>query len=418
MSWEEIIQAVQDLWYGFWDVVGQVLTAIWDVVVFVVTNILPAVLVVIGGVLAVTTVLAIFSPIAAGLFVEGIIAATTAVVSVVVKISVFAFQTVIAAADALILGFQFMLSYINFAAILEIHEILMIVSDDYRALISQLYTAISEASEALFGNTFMLHFMLQGTKALIMTTSSILGFPTDISEFQWFIALDDITVKMNEKAEIYMTEPEQLLYDLEEWSEKAAINNAAAWQLGRTGIMEGVIKVVHGTALELNTLGKDYNAFKVGLPGEREGVIHKYLDPVMIKLGDFHFSDYERNRLDTGFMIKDNRNELDNNRKTMQGIKWDTERPSRSFGKIEGLPDDDRILEEEIIENYASRELSRDNEKLVERHNERIQQEDKEKVTEELHLPPPSWQTVFEKEVITMEMEKSKRRDSPFVGDY
>ena len=102
----------------------------------------------------------------------------------------------------------------------------------------------------------------------------------------------------------------------------------------------------------------------------------------------------------------------------MQGIQWDTERPSRGFGKIEGLPDDDRILEEEIIENYASRELSRDNEKLVERHNERIQQEDKEKVTEELYLPPPSWQTVFEKEVITMEMEKSKRRDSPFVGDY
>ena len=418
MSWEEINSAVQDLWYGFWDIVGQVLTAIWDVIVFVVTNVLPALLVVIGGIIGITAILAIFSPLAAGLFVEGIIAATTAVVTVVVKISVFAFQTVIAAADAIVLGFQFMLNYINFSAILEVHELLMIVSDDYRALISQLYTAISEASEALFGNTFMLHFMLQGTKSLIMTTSSILGFPTDISEFQWFIALDDITVKMNEKAEIYMTEPEQLLYDLEEWSEKAAIDNAAAWQLGQTGITKGVIEVLHGTALKLNSLGKDYNTFKYGLPGEREGAIHKYVDPIMIKLGDFHFSDYERNRLDTGFMIKDNRNELDSNRKTMQGIQWDTERPSRGFGKIESLPDDDRILEEEIIEDYASRELERDNEELVRKHNERIQQEDEEKVTEELYLPPPPWRAIKEKEVIKLEMEKSKHRTSPFVGDY
>jgi len=295
---------------------------------------------------------------------------------------------------------------------------LMIVSDDYRALISQLYTAISEASESLFGNTFMLHFMLNSTRRLILTTSSILGYPYDIGEVQWFIALDDIIVKMNEKAEVYMQEPEQLLYDLDEWAEKNAINNAAAWRFGELGIMDGMVKVLQGTALELKSVGDDYNAFKYGLPGEREGAIHKYVDPIMIKLGDFHFSDYERNRLDTGFMIKDNRDNLDSNRRTMQGIQWDTERPSRGFGKIEGLPEDDRILEEEIIEDYSSRELGRDNEKLVERHNERIQQENKEKVTEEFYISPPSWQAVFEKEVITLEMEKSKRRDSPFVGDY
>jgi len=410
--------ALADLWYEFWDAVATVIEAIWQAVQWVFENLVPGILIAIGGVLAVTTVIALFAPAVATAFVSAVTSLVTGIVTLTAEIAVATFEFTVAAVEAFATGFATLLELIDFSALLEIHELLMIVSDDYRALIAQLFDAISEVSESLFGNTFMLHLMFHSTRRLILSASAMIGIPYDIGEVQWLVAFDDILVKFNEKAEEYMESPEQLLYDLDEWAEKNAIDVAGWSRYGDRATLKGTLEFLNSFALDLNTFHRDYEAFKFSVPRDRGRDIGRAIDPINLRLGAFQFNTYERHRLETGYMIKDNKNNLDENRRRLKGIEWGFERPSRGFSKIEDLPEDDRFLEEEIIEDYSSRELGRDNEELVRKHDERIAEEEEKKAPPLKILPPPSWQTITEKEVTRLAMEKSKRRDSPFVGDY
>jgi len=417
-NWEDVKTRIQNLWYDFWGAVGQVINAIWQAIVFVVTKIVPAILIVVGGIAGVTAILAIFSPLVATAFVNSVVAITTGIVKLTATLVTASINGLVTAVDIFGQGFATIIDAINLDAILEIHEVLWILSDDYRALVGLLFDKISEVSEQLFGNGMILQLVFRSTRNLVLSTSAMLGRPYDLSQCVWFSTLDEILVKFNEKAEIYMNDPEQLFIDLEEWAEKNAIDIGGTFRQSELISMRGSLDFLKSLALQLNTFDRDYKAFTYALPGERGRAIDRKISPILINLGEFRFSSYERNRLETGYMIKDNKENIDRQRTTMSAIQWGTERPSRGFEKIEGLDKEDRQKEEQIIEDYSSRELGRDNEELVNQHDERITEEDSKKVKKELFLPPPSWETITEKPVPELEIKKSTRRTSPFVGDY
>lgn len=407
-----------DLWDSIWELVGQILEAIWTAIVWIFENILPALLIVLAGVLVFTGILAVISPVAAGAFVSAVSAFTTGIVELSLTIITGAFDFAVAAIDALATGFATFLEFINFDAILEIHELLMIVSDDYRAMIAQLYDAISEASEAIFGTTYMLHLFFKNTSNLIANAGTLMGWDWDVTQLEWFMTFDAFAVKFNEKAEQYMETPEDLLYDLEDWSERSAIDVATETRRAEIELFGVTINGLARTARDLKGLHDDYNAFQFALPAERIQIIKKYTDPILGVLGDFQFSTYERHRLETNWMVKENRDRQEASRQRIIDIDWQQKRPSRGLSRIDELGPVDREGEEVTLEEYSSREYGRDNVELVKQHDERIEKEEAEKPEPEIVLPPPGWEAIVEKEVVVLAMEKSKRRDSPFVGDY
>jgi len=417
-NWDEVNQKIQELWYGFWDIVGEVINAIWDIVVTIVTVILPAVLIAIGTVVVATAIIAIFSPLVATAFLEAMVAVAVGLVELGVVIATATFDFAVLLIDATITGFATLIDAINLDAILEVHEIMWILSDDYRQLIGLLFDEISKVSEVLFGNGMILHLMVRGTRSLIMSAANLLGRPFDWAEATWLVNFEEILLKFNEKAETYMTDPEQLFIDLSDWAEKNALDISGLTQATALKQHELNLEFIRINALKLKETSDSYNAFAFALPGNRGRAIRSETDPINRRLGAFQFSSYERNRFNTDRAIERNTLDQERSRERMRGIEYDTDRPSRGLSKIDELPPDDREVEEQVIEDYATRELDRDNVELTKQHDEYIEKEEAEKVEKEVFLPPPTWQAITEKETTVLAMSKSRLRNTPFVGDY
>lgn len=417
-TWQSIEQFIQQLWYGFLSVLREIGNIIVNVIVWIAVNVIAPVLTATGIVIGAVTAIALFSPAVATALLGGIVEVVAGLGGIAVKLITATVETTVHLIDEIIDAFAIFIELINLEALMEIHEILWILSDDYRALIGQLFDEISKVSEELLGYGLALHFIFRNTRALSLSVKSAMGIEYDVGQAMWLTEFGEVLTKFNEKAHLYATDPEMLFYDLEEWADQHVANIGATYQQAQYNAVKGALIAIKNTARDTKEIKGRLDDLIFALPGQRENAIRAHTQPILWRIDKFQFEDYPSDQKRSREMILQNREDQRRSRERISSIEWKTETPSRTITPPASMTDEERNAEYEKIEDITSKKYQDDSDRFIDESEKELEERKKEKKIEEVILPPPSWEAIKEKETFVVEMVKSKHRTSPFVGDY
>lgn len=162
--------------------------------------------------------------------------------------------------------FKTFLDVIHFKTLKTIHDIAYIVSADYREYVNKIYGKIAEFSQAISGDAFYAVQLLQNARAVVLSTSSMLGRPYDLGEVTWIHEFENILTKVQQQAEVYKENPYELINDLNDVVMKPSYDlQGEVW----SGIFETIdvtIKILDRNADNIARVTKDFQKLVADLP--------------------------------------------------------------------------------------------------------------------------------------------------------
>lgn len=176
------------------------------------------------------------------------------------------FEKIVDGIRALAEKFRKLLEIIHFKTILAVHQILMIVSPQYRAMMQRLYASITRLSKALgFGPEFIM-LAVHNTRTLVFDAAHTLGLDFDGGRLHWLEDLDRITTGIAKYPKRYKNHPELLFEDLGTWVETARHNAASDTQLTTTESVLSIIGKAGDIAEDVSKVTRDLNKLLLDLP--------------------------------------------------------------------------------------------------------------------------------------------------------
>jgi phage-related protein len=162
--------------------------------------------------------------------------------------------------------FKKILEAIHFKTILQIHQILELVSPQYRAMMKKLYAAIGKVSEAVGLGTHFILLALQNSRNLILDLSTSLGGKYDLAQVQWLNTLNNFLKSVAGKVDQWSNDPESVLYDMAQLIDKPAMDAKGTFMADVWITMDNLLKHADSMVNQVNTISTDlYNTIE-GLP--------------------------------------------------------------------------------------------------------------------------------------------------------
>jgi len=287
--------------------------------------------------------------------VQAAVAATTTCTSMALsifgKIKLFAEVFV----GSLMLDFNAMLAAIHFQTLIGVHKIALLVSDDYRLVMSRVYDEIRNVSSALgYGPEFLL-LLTQNSKKLIQDVGSTFGREWDLTEVQWLSTFQDYLGKFQGAAYKYRDDPEKVLFDLARWVEEPAVNAKGAFMGKLIENVDGVIEKTEEIVGNIVTVRNSIDDLVKDLPEKISKQIDEAIGPYVEKFDTFIYDVYDPQK-----------EELDNIMDTFRGIQdalgFRTvdivdrlKKPADYLLEIDNLSDEDRLDQEFKFDDLSSR---------------------------------------------------------------
>lgn len=416
----------EDLLEGFFTVIGwiaegirQIFKAIAAVIEFIGKKILPILALIIGGTVLIIGLIAIFAPALATTIVNYIIFIVPAALASLKDLIVGGARTIVHQGKVIASLIATILDKIHFDVILQLHEIAWIFSEKYRETMSEVFRAMGEVSQQLFGYGLALQLILNTTRNLVFMSTTAAGMDYTGSQMVWLETMSDILSKFNEKTDIYADDPYQFFIDLEQWVDENKVDlsgalNAAQWQF-----IDSLAQTTEDIA---NQTQQNENNINVGLDriGKIEGLnLDARLNLFQHGFDGFVRNDYAPTQYEQNRSIEQHRAELEANRIHIGKIDTEINRPGDMMLEAEHLPEPDRSEQLEKMQDATTKpyqeeetDLSEDQE-AVEQENEQTQTE-QEKELEESKPPLPTEPAVYE----TPQVPAYPKKSTWFVGEF
>lgn len=358
----------------------------------------------------------IVAPAAMAAIVAGIGATVKAIAVGVWNAGKWIFTKIVATSKWLSTTFQAFLQAIHFKELLAIHGMAMILSKDYREMMNKVYKEISDFAYEVFGSAEMLHLLLQGSRQLIYSCSSAVGYPVDIAEMEYLMMLDETLQKVSAKAEIYADNPELIFDDIAEWVYKPIGEKYSTINQGFALALEGVIKGVDTIAQKTFQINEQTQQVVSYLPSPIRGKVQDILEPLDEKITNFQYNIYAPKMQELDHAIMQNSKREEQHREKIKGLSDRLINPADYLTELDDLDIEDRDREKRKIDISINEPFDRDREELSEGIDKEIEIIKEEKI----RLPEP---TTEPPEIMKLEPKKKpiipgKHRDSWNVGDY
>jgi hypothetical protein len=162
--------------------------------------------------------------------------------------------------------FGAVLEAIHFKLILEVHTIALLVSEDYRNIMTRVYNEISEVSAALGFAPEFLALALRNVRTLVLDVSSTLGHKYDLAEVAWLKTFSDSLNWIAINANKYEKNPGALFADLADYVERHFVDTKGGFQQITLGTLEGVVKQASKFLEEFGKIGVDIGKLASDLP--------------------------------------------------------------------------------------------------------------------------------------------------------
>jgi len=261
--------------------------------------------------------------------------------------------------DVVKTGFSSFLTKIHYKTLLGVHKIAMLVSADYRAIMSKVYGEITRVSEALGYGPYTLMLLIENSRNLVLDVSTTMGMRYDLAEVQWLSSFQGYMKKFSGAAYKYRDNPEALLYDMTRWVQKDALDLKGAF-MGE--MVESVSKLLDDTAKfvgDLVTIRSDINKLVMDLPEELSKQIGDAIDPYVSKFDDFITDKYDpglkafNEVFDT---IKAHQAEI---KTRADELAERLKKPADYLLEIDALSDEERLDQETKFDDVSNRVYNR-----------------------------------------------------------
>lgn len=399
-------------------VIQSVIKVIAGVIEWIGTKVLPALAAVIGGVVFGVAIISIFAPAVAPLIFSTIVSSVAKIGSLVIKLGSFVIHNIGTAINTITTTFGNILNAIHFTELLQIHQIAWILSEDYRAIMTKVFDAISEVSEEMFGDSLSLHLIFQNARTLIFNTSSLFGYSFDLAEVTWLNTFDEFLVTFNNRAETYMKNPEQLFFDIDNYIVKPAQDNASKFQQSMILSLQGVLETTNTVVGSVVKVRTDLDNVVSSMPSKIQDQVRPMVDPWFERVDHFVYDIYEPKMAELGIQIEESQTQQRENRNRLDFIDWSLEFPSRQFKKIDTMDPETRTQEEIDLEEISTRPFRAGTEELISEAEADYARHQKIEALLKEEIEAPEILELEAEEIETVPMKSSVKRQSPFVGDY
>jgi len=259
-------------------------------IVGVVAGALSAVVASVGGVLSGIGTIIGGALAGVGTLVSGI---TSAISSAVTAISNISFTKLSGWTSALKKGFTGFLEAIHFDTLMKVHDIAYLVSSSYRKQMMKVWLKISEFAAAAELPAGYIENAINTARAIVLEVSGAMGKSYDLAEITWLSSLKDLMEKINETAEKYRRNPQQIWLDLNELIVKPAIDTRSEFERGLLVTIDKVISTGKDLAewVEINS-DKIENVLDV-LPDKIKEKVEPYITDVLADIDRFRNNIFE-----------------------------------------------------------------------------------------------------------------------------
>lgn len=410
--------AVADVFDVVEDVVGDVVDAVVDIVTDVVVAISENVL---------TPEFLTIAAICIGQYYA--IPAISAAYASAASTELAAYSVSMSAADAMIVGTSAFTSAvsagltafaeaIHLTTILDIHNIATLVSSDYRNMMFNVYSEISEVSSALGFYPQFLPLAFRNSRQLVLSSSNLMGRKYDLAQVEWLTTFNSYLTEFNKHAKEYENNPEALFYDLEQLVEKPSMDAGGSTMQTVFVSINDTVKAVKATVADTVTVRDDLNRLISDLPERIRSQIKPYTDPIIRQFDDFITNTYDP-------AIKEFQSLLDRfsdlQKKNLSDIDDVVERlakPGDYLLEIDSLLEADRLDQEGKIAEISTRRFRTDVDELAKEAVPISMQLTKLKALLEEKRIPPIWKVAEMEKPFRPAGVKAARRATWFVGDY
>lgn len=326
--------------------------------------------------------------------------------------------TVSAYGSALKAGFSAFLEAIHFKTIMSVHTIGMLVSEDYRNIMRDVYAQISEVSEALGFWPQYLNLLFRNTRTLILDAASTFGQSYDIAEITWVKRFSDYLGKFADKAGTYKDDPAMLLFDLEQWVEKPALEAKSKFMREFLSTVDSAITLIDGTVTKVVRVKDDIDRLVRDLPAVIRWEVEPVTKRLTEQLSQFIYRDYGP----TMETIRKVHNRLmvttGETKKDLDSIVKRLARPGDYISEIDLMSPADRYDQENKIAEISTRPLTRITDGLEREARPKEMRLKKLLDLLKLERPRPTWMVEEITAPARPALVPAKPRETWFVGEY
>lgn len=314
--------------------------------------------------------------------------------------------------------FQQILTSVQFKVILSIHNIVYIVSPQYRNMMKQVYSAIGNASQALGLGSQFLTLAIQNTRNLVLDVTSMFGQKYDLGQVSWLATLNNYLNHFNTHAEKYRLNPEAVFWDLAELIERPSQDAKGAFQQGMITSLETALKTVDTVVQGFWRIGVDVEKLYDDLP---QFIKNQIPDPGTVfwdNLSGFLKDHYNPTIGALQASITEWQGRLDLAKAEVSQLVEDLRRPGTMMAKVDTLGTVERQAQEDLMAEITNRRLNR---LLTDLQPTFSFAGDKMEANARIPIPPPSVLPILSYEMATASVPAPGAmtpRSSWFVGDF
>ena len=179
--------------------------------------------------------------------------------------------------DDILTKIERLLRVIHFKTILAVHQVAMLVSPQYRAMMQRIFHSLSEYSKAIGMGPAFIDLAIRSTRTLVLDVSGALGHSYDMSQLVWLTELDGFMKTLAVNSKRYADNPFLIFTDLEEDIERRYANVHGNVESATLLVIEGLLKGVGKAAADIEKINGDLLKLLNDLPA----FVKSHIDPAI-----------------------------------------------------------------------------------------------------------------------------------------
>jgi len=246
---------------------------------------------------------------------------------------------------------------LHLKTVLQIHNVAMLLSEDYRKFWQDFYAELAKVSKALGYDAYYLALVFRNSRSLIIDSATAMGMSYDEANMVWLDKFDKYLVTFSKNAEKYADNPEALFHDIEQYLEKDVVNNKTTFVAKLVTSISEVALVADATVKDLIIIRKDIDTLIRDLPDNISAQILPHVDRFFTGFDDFINDAYYPFKLDLEDRLKLFGIELGKGSENIVQMLKRLSKPADYLLEIDAMPDKYRLDQEAKITELVTRSL-------------------------------------------------------------
>lgn len=244
---------------------------------------------------------------------------------------------------------------IHLKTVMEVHTVAMLVSSDYREMMTGVYREIAAVSSALGFYPQFLALAIRNSRQLVLSSSNLMGRKYDLAQVEWLTTFNSYLTEFNRHAKEYKKNPENLFYDLEQFVEKPALDAGGDTMQTAFVILSDLTKAVAADVKDMKKTRDDLDRLVHDLPENIRSQIEPYTKPIIKRFDDFRTKTYDPAAKKFNSMLDKFGERYAKTEDDLDSVVGRLAKPGDYLLEIDSMSPDEKVRQEAVLAEITSR---------------------------------------------------------------